>query len=845
MPLDLDALAAGDNRRQIEPRDIFDSLGNRPWRRLRPEQTEVLKAWYDRRTQRDLVIKQNTGGGKTVVGLLIAQSSLNESVGPAAYLVPDTYLVTQVVAEAEKLGLTVTTDTRNTAFRAGNAILVCTFDKVVNGRSTFGLADSPYSTPLGTVIVDDAHAALGAARRQFTASVSREHDAYKAALTVFGDELTRQSSSGAAAMAAGDYGIPMRIPFWAWATQHARVTEALAAAASTDREKNVYFSWPLLADHAHRAVVTISREGLLLRTPCPAIEKVQAFARAHRRVYLTATLADDGILVTELGADAQSVRTPITPERATDLGDRLILAPLELNPQIHETAIREMAHQFSLGDRDGDGALDAKPINVVALVPSDKAAEHWQDYADHVLHVDDMRPVLARMVDGEHVGLVVLVNKYDGVDLPGEACRLLIIDGMPTPLDAADQREVAALAGSNTLRPRRVQRLEQGMGRGIRDAEDYCAVLLLGRDAAISLVDRADLALFSPATRAQVEFSQGLAQQIEGEGLGSVRQAVSLFLERNPQLKEASSKALAGVAYDTTGHVSSLAETRRAAWEHVVASDPSKSVTTLRSGMSDLDDIEKGWRLEELASYQHEFDPAAAQETLRAAKKLNGNVLMPVVRLPARPIRGQALQAQSCSEYLADKYENGVQLQLGVQQVLDGLVFAPGDPAVEAAEMAMKMLGLHLGFSASRPEKEQSSGPDVAWGLTPDSNAVIELKTGTTRNDTAIKKDEANQLSGSFHWNSGVGGPKKCTPVLVAKSELLSSDASLASDARVITENKLKSLKEHVLAFAIEVAQDDRWRRTDAVANALSRHDLTADRIIRAHSAKSRRSDQG
>jgi hypothetical protein len=36
------------------------------------------------------VIKQNTGGGKTVVGLLVAQSSLNEGVGPAAYVVPDT-----------------------------------------------------------------------------------------------------------------------------------------------------------------------------------------------------------------------------------------------------------------------------------------------------------------------------------------------------------------------------------------------------------------------------------------------------------------------------------------------------------------------------------------------------------------------------------------------------------------------------------------------------------------------------------------------------------------------------------------------------------------------------------
>lgn len=30
-----------------------------------------------------------------------------------------------------------------------------------------------------------------------------------------------------------------------------------------------------------------------------------------------------------------------------------------------------------------------------------------------------------------HVGLVVLVNKYDGIDLPNDACRIPVIDGLP------------------------------------------------------------------------------------------------------------------------------------------------------------------------------------------------------------------------------------------------------------------------------------------------------------------------------------------------------------------------------------------------------------------------------
>ena len=60
----------------------------------------MLEKWFARRDDRDVVIKQNTGGGKTVAGLLIAQSTLNEGIGKAVYLAPDTYLAARVREEA-------------------------------------------------------------------------------------------------------------------------------------------------------------------------------------------------------------------------------------------------------------------------------------------------------------------------------------------------------------------------------------------------------------------------------------------------------------------------------------------------------------------------------------------------------------------------------------------------------------------------------------------------------------------------------------------------------------------------------------------------------------------------
>ncbi|TDC35541.1 DEAD/DEAH box helicase [Kribbella albertanoniae] len=839
MPLDLSKIKAGAKSALIEPRDIFASLGHRPWPRLRVEQDQVLKGWFERRHERDLVIKQNTGGGKTVVGLLVAQSSLSEGVGPAAYVVPDTYLVDQVVDEANALGIPVTTDPRGADFISGLAILVCTFEKVVNGRSIFGLAGDSNARRIGTVVVDDAHAALAAARKQFTVNVPAEHPAYKKALSIFGDELMRQSYKNGTAILSGDRATPLRIPFWAWSKKHSEVTAEIEASAGNSALKGIFFSWPLLADYLGLAVATISDRLLQLRTPCPPIQEIPAFHLATRRIYLTATLADDGVLVTDLAADPESVRRPITPERATDLGDRLIMAPGALNPNLTSDRIRRLAWEFAMGDRTGDGERDAEPVNVVVLVPSDRASELWSPYAAETLHVGDMKAVVDRMAAGEHLGIVVLVNKYDGVDLPHDACRLLVVDGVPTPLDPGEQREAGALIGSDTYRIRKVQRLEQGMGRGIRDAEDHCAVLLLGSDLALSLVDREDLRLFSPATRAQIDLSKEVAAQIAGEGLDSVREVLSLFLGRDEDWRVASSRATAGVEYDPDGHVSAVSEARRKAWDLAAAGDPAAAATTLRNALDQVDSAERGWRLEEVAAYQHEVSPEDAQKTIKAAKQANTSVLMPALPLAPRPVRGHQQQAVACVDYLSEHFDNGTQLRLGVQSMLDDLAFSPEDDRVDAAEAAVKRLGQLLGFDATRPEKEQGKGPDGCWGLTPHRSAVIELKTGTSRDDSDIIKSETDQLSGAVSWNSAANpDTTECVPVLLARSARLHKLASAPVGSRVVTPDDLATLKADVQAFADEIACDRGWERSSAVSAALASHCLTADQVIQQHSRK-------
>ena len=94
----------------IDPLEIFSDLDKESGKEyLRPPQESVLVEWYNNfRAQKDVIIKLHTGQGKTLTGLLILQSYLNEGKGPAVYICPNSYLVTQIVNQAKAFGIKTT-----------------------------------------------------------------------------------------------------------------------------------------------------------------------------------------------------------------------------------------------------------------------------------------------------------------------------------------------------------------------------------------------------------------------------------------------------------------------------------------------------------------------------------------------------------------------------------------------------------------------------------------------------------------------------------------------------------------------------------------------------------------
>lgn len=789
--------------------------------------SEVLEGWFCRRDYRDVVIKQNTGGGKTVVGLLIAQSTLNENIGKAVYLAPDTYLAERVRQEASRLGLAVVADVRDPDFHARQAILVTTFQTLINGKSRFGVVgDGKTPIDLGVVVVDDAHSALAITEGQFRLTVPRSHPAYQKLLDMFEADLKQQSTKVWEDIRDSDYTAVQRIPYWAWADRHDKVMEILHPHRTEDAFK---FEWPLLAASLRICTAMVTFRGIEIRPPVPPIGMIPSFMNARRRVYLTATLADDSILVTDLGADASHLATAVTPGSAADLGERMVLSPVALNPQLDDEAVRKLAAQFSIGDRDGDDQPDARPINVVVLVPSDRAAEPWRAHAEGIYHVDDLAELVDRLGAG-HVGLVVLVNKYDGVDLPRQACELLIIDGIPEPLDGLERRETAALNSSPARRIREVQPIEQGMGRGVRDSQDYCAVLLLGNKLALATRDPDWLALFSPATRAQLSLSNDVAAQIKGHGLDAVREVLSLCLERDANWVERSRRTLADVRYASAGIVRDEAIAMREAFDLADTGQPLPAARRLQQAINALEDpLLRGMLREQKAAYLHLSDPAIAQQQQGEAVRENPSLLRPVIAVDAPKFNIIAAQAASAAQFLTHTYTDGTQLVLGVRALLDDIDW--DETRTDQAEAAWQLLGRHLGFGSIPPEQVLGKGPDNLWALSGDRHGVFELKTGATT-DVIAKKD-VDQLGGSLRWNEEREPQVTSLPVMLHPSRVVSHQAAAVPGMRVITPVSLDALKAAVRAFAVALADGQgRWSSEQAVADQLKVAKLTGSAIV-------------
>ena len=417
----LSKLSGSSNQKPVEPREIFMSLPQKEknYEYPRDVQAEVWKKWFAVREQKNCIIKMNTGSGKTVVGLIILQSCLNEEKGPAVYVVPDKYLVTQVCAEAKRLGIRTAIDRDDYSYSENKAILVIPIQSLINGKSVFGMR-STGNYLLGSVLIDDVHACLDIITNQFSIKIPVKHELYNKIVSIFSQRWKEYNENSYINIIEMQDPIKrMLLPFWMWQESSSDVFRVLSEFNNDQAEnKSIFFSLPLLEDALSTCNCVITSKSIEIIPFGIEISKIKQFENAERRIFMSATLADDSVFVSTIGLRENDVQNIITPDSANDLGDRLILFPRHLNSDITNENIRNKIKSIS------------NDYNVVVIVPSRERARFWDETGQNTVTKDTIEKYVSDLKKS-HIGLVVFVNRYDGIDLPDDACRMLVIDGLP------------------------------------------------------------------------------------------------------------------------------------------------------------------------------------------------------------------------------------------------------------------------------------------------------------------------------------------------------------------------------------------------------------------------------
>ena len=502
------------------------------------------------------------------------------------------------------------------------------------------------------------------------------------------------------------------------------------------------WQWPLLRDHFDKCHAFVSRGEFVISLIYPHVEMFPTFYDCPRRIYMSATVADDSSIVRTFGADPSSVSKPISPTSLAGVGERMILAPdlMGIDPKEITPTIKRIATWAS------------KKLGVVILVPSGKQSQLWEDIAE-IVDGASVAAVVGGLVDRSKNGPVVMVNRYDGIDLPNDSCRLLVLSGLPSSSNTYDLYRATVFEGSSAINTTIAQRIEQGMGRGTRGAGDHCVVILAGTALTRWISNHANRALLTSPTRVQLDL--GIATSEKIYSLGQLANTVRQSFDRDQGWVEYQAQVLAEETSSPSINETSLlvAGQERRFFRLLLDGYYDKAITQQSAFVEKHPDVDanvKGWLHQQSARAACLWGHQEKSDDLqRQAYADNKMLLRPRVAPHYTQLVSPTVQSEQILNQLK-AYHPRRGLLIELEELADWLT---PEATSNQFEESLKNLGHLLGYRTSRPEREDGVGPDVLWVLSQNEALIIEAKSRKT-GAKPITKAEHGQLLESMGWFS-------------------------------------------------------------------------------------------
>ncbi len=772
------------------PIDLYQTLYHKDgYAYLRGIQEEVLQNWHKRRDDIEILVKMNTGSGKTLVSLMMLYSKLIEGIGTVVYVCPDKYLLDQAKQQAILYGIPICEITEDNQFPADftncKSILLCNFHKLFNAKSIFNRD----KIDIGAIVIDDAHACLDIARQNTTLEIKNTHEIFNRLIKLFEAELKRQAPGSYRSLLDGDpYSKILKVPYWTWFDKKDEILDILTEFSDAEELR---FKWQMISDSLDSFDCFIGPKGLQISPMIVPFEAVRSFSEAKFKYILSATFEDQVDLIKDFGISEKNVLNAIVPRNRKDVGQRLILAPKRFDPRISDSQVRELSAEIA-----------SKGYNVVVLVPSYDKSKIWIEYGAISLNEGDISANIENLKNSTG-GLYFLVNRYDGVDLKGDMCRLLVVDGYPQFTSYNDlYKEMRVDSIKASLKS---QIIEQGLGRAVRSGSDYCAVMLLGNDLVQFLGNKFNYGYFSPITRKQIESGLTILDEEEDKtnSINTIRETIYLCLNQDESWREFHNSILDDVSDDEVSEIKKrnlmMAQFEKEALNDFKLGRFKSAVTTIDSKILGNGDFKlslkhKSWYYEYAAKLFYQLDVEKSND-LQIKATVAPHMLRPRVGEYYSKLNRNEGQASMILSYIGN-FNTSQDLRIHVQTVLDDLTFSQ-DIKAPKFEKALKETGKLLGFDAQQPENEFGNGPDVLWIMSDNHYLILEAKSMAIHEE--ITRDNIGQLLQSGEWfKRNYGNNANFTLVTLQSPNVKGWNVNPSENTKVIDENSLSTLKKAI-----------------------------------------------
>lgn len=771
---------------------------------LRPVQEYALNEWYNnRKDERDLIVKLHTGEGKTLIGLLMLQSALNLGEGPCIYVCPNIYLVGQVCGEAQKFGIPFCIiDKNNTIpneFLLGEKILITHAHKLFNGKSIFGIGNN--FTKTGTIILDDSHACIDVLKDAFTITITKDKNEsiYSRILSLFSDDLIEQGEGSYFDIKAGEYETFMMVPYWAWNSKRIELLSILSEYSSINE---IQFVWPLMKDKIIEYSCFVSGSKVEIAPYNINVEQFGTFSRAKRRILMSATTQEDIFFVKGLDFSRDAVSSPIVYPQLRWSGEKMMLMP----SSIDENCDRDLvATKFA--------SMKPKKIGIVAIVSNTKRANYYNKLgAKFPKNNQELFSVIDDLRKGNFDNTVVINNRYDGIDLPDESCRILIMDSMPFLNNYSDRYEEKCCPNSEIINKKIAQKIEQGIGRAVRGEKDYCAILVIGSDIEKFMRGVLTRKYFSAQTQKQIEIGFEVAKMAKEEireDDPSMKQIFSLIdqiLKRDEGWKEYYNTEMDGIIQENIENRIYDRYVEENKLEKLFSQGEYELAVERTQNFIDKfihNDLEKGWYLEQMARYAYMYSEEKSERLQKTAFKKNSQLLKPKEGVMYSKISFLNENRMLRFRKNISKYDSFEEFNLHINEVIENLSFGVD---AEKFESSLKKLGEFLGYVSQRPDKEIRKGPDNLWCVSNKKYVFFECKSEVDDNRNAIKKSEAGQFNNHCGWfKDEYGDLVDVLRIMIIPTRKLAHDADFSEKVFVMRRKGLKKLKDNLKKFVKEI----------------------------------------